>query len=324
MGPTDRCEVQERTGLVGESSRMRLVRREILRAAALRAPLVITGETGTGKELAARALHRCSGRSAGPFVALNCGSLTVTLAEDALFGHERGAFTGAATKRLGAFERADGGTLFLDEIGELPLAQQAALLRVLDDGTVDRLGGESGACVDVRLLAATNRDLRQMVDEGGFRLDLYHRLATLRIEMPPLRDRPEDVEPLARLFLTAMAAELGQRELSQSALALLVAHAWPGNARELKNALYRAAALSPGPALTAESFELEQPRVAIRSRPFRLEQVTDGRIVELLAEHRGNVTAAARALGVPRSTVRDRLRRIRSESPESAGRLRAV
>jgi DNA-binding NtrC family response regulator len=307
-------------GIVGGSSAMRLVRDEIARLARLRAPVLVTGETGTGKELAARALHSCSPRSSGPFVALNCGSLTQSLAEDILFGHERGAFTGAATASRGAFERAHRGTLFLDEIGELPLPQQAALLRVLDDGRVTRLGGETEEAVRVRLVAATNRDLDRAVATGGFRLDLYHRLAALRLEMPPLRDRPDDLAPLAQRFLEAMAGDVGIRELSRSALEKLGAHTWPGNARELRNALYRAAALSSRRVLTAADLDLEPTAGQVRPQHFRLEQVPDGRVEEIVAEHGGNVTAAARALGLPRSTVRDRVRRIR----KSAGRLRAV
>jgi DNA-binding NtrC family response regulator len=307
-------------GIVGCSSAMRLVRDEIARLARLRAPVLVTGETGTGKELAARALHTCSPRGSGPFVALNCGSLTQGLAEDVLFGHERGAFTGAGVAHRGAFERAHQGTLFLDEIGELPLSQQAALLRVLDDGRVTRLGGETEEGVSVRLVAATNRDLDRAVSAGGFRLDLYHRLAALRLEMPPLRDRPEDLAPLAQRFLQAMADDVGLRELSRSALEKLGAHPFPGNARELRNALYRAAALSSRRVLTAADLDLEPCPGRPRPQPFRLEQVPDGRVEEIVAQHGGNVTAAARALGLPRSTMRDRVRRIR----KSAGRLRAV
>jgi DNA-binding NtrC family response regulator len=313
-----------RIGLVGDSSSMRLVRRDIARLARLRAPVLLTGETGTGKELAARALHDCSPRASGPFVAVNCGALTATLAEDALFGHERGAFTGAATVHRGAFERAGSGTLFLDEIGELGAHQQAALLRVLDDRRVTRIGGEAAAAVDFRLVAATNRDLPQMMAQERFRLDLFHRISALRIELPPLRDRPGDIEQLARLFLEAMADDVGARELDPEALGELGEHSWPGNARELRNALYRAAALSSHHMLGRADLQLERPARPPRPTRFRLEQVPDGRLEEIVTEHGGNVAAAARSLGVPRTTVRDRLRRIRACHPDPEGGLRAV
>jgi len=311
-------------GIVGESSSIRLVRDEIVRLARLRAPVLVTGETGTGKELAARALHACSPRADAPFVALNCGSLTETLAEDMLFGHDRGAFTGAGAAHRGAFERAHRGTLFLDEIGELPLPQQAMLLRVLDDGRVTRLGGQEEAVVDARVVAATNRDLEQDVRSGTFRLDLYHRLASLSVRMPPLRDRPDDLPALARRFLDAMADEVGRRELDRSALDALAEHAWPGNARELRNLLYRAAALSSKRVLAAADLGLEPIARQQRPRRFRLEEVPDGRVEQIVADHDGNVAAAARSLGVPRSTVRDRMRRIREARGLGSGRLRAV
>jgi DNA-binding NtrC family response regulator len=310
-------------GMVGDSSMMRVTRDALVRLARLRAPVLVTGETGTGKDLAARALHGCSPRAEQPFVALNCGSLTETLAEDVLFGHERGAFTGAGGTRRGAFERAHRGTLFLDEIGELPLPQQAMLLRVLDDGRVTRLGGHSEAAVDVRVLAATNRDLLRATEIGTFRLDLYHRLATLRVEMPPLRDRPDDIPALARHFLAAMADDVGEQTLDDTALELLAAHSWPGNARELRNLLYRAAAMSARGVLGASDLGLTPIPPRNRPRPFRLEELPDGRVEQIVAEHKGNVAAAARELGLPRSTVRDRMRRIR-EARGGSGRLRAV
>jgi DNA-binding NtrC family response regulator len=298
--------------IVGRSTEMRLVRMEIARLAPLRAPVLITGETGTGKELAARELHGCSRRAGGPFVALNCGSLTETLVEDVLFGHERGAFTGAGAARRGVFERAHGGTVFLDEIGELPSPQQAALLRVLDDGRVTRVGGEGETALDFRLVAATNRDLSAEVEANRFRLDLFHRLAALRIQMPPLRDRPADVELLAERLLESMADDVGARELSDSALTVLRAHAWPGNARELRNVLYRAAALGSSRVIAAADLDLDPGDDRPRRSRYRLEHVPDGRIEEIVAEHGDNISAAARALGLARSTVRDRLRRIRA------------
>jgi DNA-binding NtrC family response regulator len=295
--------------LVGGSARMRLVRYEIARLGRLRAPVLVEGETGTGKELAASSLHAASGRAEGPFVAVNCAALASTLLEDVLFGHERGSFTGAGTSHRGVFERAGGGTLLFDEIGELPLSQQAALLRVLDTRRVSRIGSEREEEVDFRLVAATNRDLNRMVLSGAFRADLYHRLATLKLKMPPLRDRPEDVEPLARHFLAALEDEVGPKELAEDALAALAAHPWPGNARELRNVLYRAAAVSSGRVLAATDLELEAPRRALDVARFHLDEVPKARIREVMERHAGNVTAAAKELGVPRSTLRDHFRR---------------
>jgi DNA-binding NtrC family response regulator len=229
--------------------------------------------------------------------------------EDTLFGHERGAFTGAQTSRRGVFEQANGGTLFLDEIGELPISQQASLLRVLDDKQVRRIGAEGVKRVDFRLVTATNRPLKSFTQTGEFRLDLYHRIATLEIETKPIRERPEDVEPLALHFLELMRDEIGQRALSSSALEKLMSYSWPGNARELKNALYRAAVRSREQELNALHFELSQEG-QVRKRPNLLDQVSDSRIVTVLDKHRGNVAAAARDLGVPRTSLRDRAARI--------------
>lgn len=296
--------------LVGASARIRLVREELERLAALRIPVLVEGETGTGKELAARTLHAASGRAQGPFVALNCGALASALVEDVLFGHERGSFTGAGASHRGVFERADRGTLFLDEIGELPACHQAALLRVLDDGRVSRIGSEREEAVDFRLVTATNRDLRRMVEQGSFRGDLYHRLAALKVAMPPLRDRREDVAPLARHFLAAMADDVGAKELSEGAIRALEVHTWPGNARELRNVLYRAAALSPERVIAEAEIEIETPRRLAAPAKFCLEELPEARVRELVARHRGNVAGAARELGVPRSTLRDHLKRV--------------
>ncbi len=293
-------------GIVGISTVTRLLRLEVARYARLLAPVLIRGETGTGKELVARALHDCSLRPRGPFVTVNCGALSDNLLEDIFFGHERGAFTGAGASHRGVFERAHGGTLFLDEIGELPPAQQSALLRVLDDGQVRRLGSEREERIDVRVVAATNRDLLSMTACGAFRLDLYHRLSTLRIATPPLRDRPDDVEPLAAHFLRAMAPEVGRRTLGEEALDRLRAHPFPGNARELRNALYRAAAATDSDELSAGDLALEPPASpATPARELRLGDVPAARIREILGRFPGNLSAAARELAVPRSTLRD-------------------
>jgi DNA-binding NtrC family response regulator len=297
------------TALVGVSARLRLVRYEIEKLGRLRVPVLVEGETGTGKELAARSLHAASNREGGPFVAVNCGAFSTTLLEDVLFGHERGSFTGASATHRGVFERAHLGTLFLDEIGELPLSQQASLLRVLDVRRVARIGSEREEEVDFRLVTATNRDLRQMALAGSFRADLYHRLATLRLKMPPLRDRAEDVAPLARHFLDAIADEVGEKELSENAVLALAEHAWPGNARELRNVLYRAAAVSPNRVLEASDLEIEAPRRKLAKSKLRLKEMPAPRICEAMQNNAGNITAAARELGVPRSTLRDHCRK---------------
>ncbi|MCP4680106.1 MAG: sigma 54-dependent Fis family transcriptional regulator [Deltaproteobacteria bacterium] len=296
-------------GLVGVSAQIHLLRMEIARHAAIKAPVLIIGETGTGKELVASGLHTLSRKPDGPFVPINCASITDSLLEDILFGHERGAFTGAGTGRKGVFEQARGGTLFLDEIGELPLSQQSALLRVLDDKKVRRIGAEGSQEVDFRLVAATNLDLLELTKQNKFRVDLYHRIAALGISTTPLRFRSEDVEPLARHFLAQMAGDVGERRLSPRAVDALGKYPWPGNARELRNALYRAAALSGHPVLEAPDFDLAQPKCSTKTRTFRLEDVPDTQLNALLRRNCGNVAAAAREIGVPRTSLRDRLRR---------------
>jgi sigma-54 specific flagellar transcriptional regulator A len=203
--------------------------------------VVVTGETGTGKELVARALHEESPRRGGPYVAVNCSAISAELLESELFGHEKGAFTGAVRAHKGRFERADGGTLFLDEIGDMPLHTQAKLLRALEGGSIERVGAEAGRQVDVRVVAATNVPLEQAVGGGRFRADLYHRLSVLRIHLPPLRERPEDIPALVGHFLDGFARTYGRRveRLTPEALALLQSYLWPGNVRELRNVLER-------------------------------------------------------------------------------------
>jgi sigma-54 specific flagellar transcriptional regulator A len=228
-------------GLLGTSAAIRAVLAKVATYGPADAPVLVTGETGTGKELVARALHEASGRRARPFLALNCSAVGEDLFESELFGHERGSFTGAHAAHRGRFERADGGTLFLDEVGDMPLRVQAKLLRVLEDGTYERVGGEREMRADVRVLAATNRPLERGVDERWFREDLFHRLAVLRVHVPPLRERREDVAVLAAHFLALFSARYGKevRRLSPEALRVLEEYAWPGNVRELRNVLER-------------------------------------------------------------------------------------
>ena len=244
--------------IFGDTSAMREVREKIARVAPTSATVLITGETGTGKELVARAIHRSSPRASKPFLAANCAAFAETLLESELFGHERGAFTGADRSRLGLFEAAHEGTLFLDEVAEMSLATQAKLLRVLTDGQLMRLGSVKTRSVDVRVLTATHRDLEQRVKEGRFRQDLYYRLAVVPISIPPLRERTADVAALCELFLTQTARELKlpKRRLSAQALARLQAYEFPGNIRELRNLIERAVILSAGEEIGGEHFPL--------------------------------------------------------------------
>jgi DNA-binding NtrC family response regulator len=244
--------------IFGDTPVMREVREKIARVAPTAATVLITGETGTGKELVARAIHRQSPRTAKPFLAANCAAFTETLLESELFGHERGAFTGADRSRLGLFEAAHEGTLFLDEVAEMSPAAQAKLLRVLTDGQVMRIGSVKTRTVDVRVLAATHRDLEQRVKDGLFREDLYYRLAVVPIAIPPLRERTADVGALCELFLGQIARELKlpKRRLSPQALLRLQSYEFPGNIRELRNLIERAVILSRGEEIEAEHFPL--------------------------------------------------------------------
>ncbi|HEX5655819.1 MAG TPA: sigma 54-interacting transcriptional regulator [Polyangiales bacterium] len=297
---------EEPGGLVVASAAMQDVFAEARRFAELPWPVLVLGPSGVGKEELAGLLHREGPRARGPFVALNAGGLPRELVESELFGHEKGAYTGAHAQRRGVFEQADGGTLFLDEIGELPLALQSRLLRVLETWTIRRVGSESELPVDVRLVCATHRDLAQMVQEGSFRQDLYYRLANLVLQVAALRERPEDVLALARHFVASFARELGGRKLSAAAEERLLAHPWPGNARELKNVLRAAAALSPSPELDLADIEGALARV---SAPLARVLPDAPSMERTLARYGGNLSAASRALNVPRSTLRDRLKK---------------
>jgi transcriptional regulator with GAF, ATPase, and Fis domain len=278
------------------------------------------GESGTGKELVAQALHRLSRRT-GRFVAVNCGALPSELAESELFGHEKGAFTGAAARKPGLFEAADGGTLFLDEIGELPMHVQPKLLRALELKQVRPVGGSAERSVDVRVVAATHRDLAAAVERGTFRFDLQQRLWGAELCLPPLRERKEDVLPLAGRFLDEIAAETGPRVLSPRALEVLLAHPWPGNVRELKHALHRAAVLAGSPLIepdhlfppTVYRLAPTAPLRACEPAPTRRAWTRDpdaerAAMLEALRAH-GTSRKAARALGMAKSTFHDRMRR---------------
>ncbi|MCZ7682452.1 MAG: sigma-54 dependent transcriptional regulator [Sandaracinaceae bacterium] len=292
-------------GLIGDSESMRELRRTILRYAPIPAPVLITGETGSGKELVARALHDASGRS-GPFVAVNAAAIPGTLAATELFGHERGAFTGADRRHVGAFEQADEGTLFLDEIGELPLDLQAWLLRVLETGEVRALGAKTPRAVDARVITATHVDLEQAVRRGRFRADLYFRLNVLAIQAPALRDRLDDLRAIATHLLGTLGLE-HRHELSPTAIQALALHDWPGNVRELRAVLLRAVANADAPVLDAA--DIVRATQGFTVRPRRSRMLLDPTMVaEAVADSKGNVTEAARRLGVPRSTLRHYVR----------------
>jgi transcriptional regulator with GAF, ATPase, and Fis domain len=270
------------------------------------ASVLIEGESGVGKEEIARALHAGSRVASGPLVIINCGGVPTGLFASELFGHRRGAFTGAIDARKGAFESAHGGTLFLDEIGELPLDVQPLLLRALETGEIRAIGGDESKYVKVRLIAATNRDLAQEVRDGHFREDLFYRLAVVRIRVPPLRERPDDVEPLAMRFASA----IGLTEIPGAVIEALKARAWPGNARELRNAVHAYAALGIIPEPTRSRFDLvrvaltemiDMRRPFLQQREELVEQFTRLYMQALLTYTGGNQTAAARTSGLDRT-----------------------
>jgi DNA-binding NtrC family response regulator len=292
--------------MVGVSVAMRGVFAVIERAARSDATVIIEGETGTGKGRAAEAIHAESTRRDAPFIVVDCGAIPSTLLESELFGHERGAFTGAEARRVGAFEEASGGTIFLDEIGELPLDLQPKLLRALETKEVRRVGQNEHHTVDVRVIAATNRDLREQVNAGRFRSDLYFRLAVVRVEMPPLRRRPEDIPLLVERMAPQLAAdpEAARRLLSPDLLSALQHHAWPGNVRELRNYLQRCLVFEeqlpiaggPDPGELRPDVSLDY----VRARRKILGQFERGYLETLLAAHRGKVAAAAEQAGIDR------------------------
>lgn len=277
------------------------------------ATVLLLGESGTGKEVLARCIHLNSKRAAGPFVAVNCAALAPTLIESELFGHERGSFTGAVDRHSGVFERAHGGTIFLDEIGELDLTLQAKLLRVLQERSFERVGGGKTVQVDVRVVAATNRDLPSLAQQGKFRTDLYYRLSTFPIEIPPLRERPGDLDALAVLFLANAAQRMEKQvaELSPGAREKLRTYSWPGNVRELENVLERAAILADG-IVEPEHLVLSQARSGSnpvqQSGTLTMREIERLAIDEALRKHAGNRTHAARELGISLRTLQYRLK----------------
>jgi two-component system response regulator HydG len=308
-----RAEVQRLSAgsrIVGRSEPIRTLLEKIARVGPTDATILVTGESGTGKELVARELHEASRRSDRPFIAVNCAAITETLLESELFGHAKGAFTGAVRARRGMFEEANGGTLFIDEIGETSPAFQTKLLRVLQDGEVRRVGESTSIKVDVRVVAATNQDLRRAIQEKRFREDLFYRLNVVPLRIPPLRERAEDVPLLASHFLERFNKRSGtQKTLAPGAFALLRAHPWPGNVRELENAVEQAASLSAGAEIGAADFQLEGPAPAApKAGPARrlsevVEEAERTAIEAAVAESGGDQGKAAGRLGISRQTL---------------------
>ena len=311
--------VEEETGevkqnfeeIVGKSAALRRILRQVEVVAPTDANVLILGETGTGKELVARAIHRLSHRRNFPFVTLNCAAIPTGLLESELFGYEKGAFTGALSQKIGRFEIAHRGTLFLDEVGDIPLDLQPKLLRALQEKSFERLGGTRTIPIDVRLVAATNRNLTQMMGDKLFRSDLYYRLKVFPITVPPLRDHPEDIPVLARHFTRKYAREMNKRieKIPSNTMRALVSWHWPGNVRELENFIERAVILSRGPHLRAPVAEL-RPEASESAGNSTLAQVEREHIIRVLRETDGVVSKAATCLGLPRTTLNAMMRKL--------------
>jgi transcriptional regulator with GAF, ATPase, and Fis domain len=310
--------------IVGTSNRLKVVLSRIAKVAPTDSTILITGETGTGKELIARAIHKASQRSGRAFVSVNCAAMPRDLIPSELFGHEKGAFTGATQRRLGRFELADGGTIFLDEVGELLPDTQVALLRVLQERELERVGGGQPIHVDVRVIAATNRDLEAAVANGTFRQDLFYRLNVFPIEVPPLRERKDDVLLLIEYFVQRYAAKAGKdiRSIDKKTLDLLQSYDWPGNIRELQNVVERSVILSSGEVFSVDelwlSKELVPPPPRVKASPIvkdQVEPVGEREIIEAaLAATRGRVSGpsgAAAKLGIPPSTLDNRIKALK-------------
>ena len=318
LGVVDEPSELARFGeMVGESAQMRRLFGSLRRVAAHHFPVLLLGESGTGKELAARGIHDNSPRAAGPFVAVNCGAVPEALFESELFGHERGAFTGAVKRSDGAFHRAAGGTLFLDEVGELPEPAQAKMLRVLESGEVRRVGGEDVEYPDVRIVAATNRDLAGDAGRGSFREDLFYRLAVLSVALPPLRERLDDLEALCRAVCARLNPEAA---VTPEGLRFLESHDWPGNVRELRNVLTRAYVLG-GPRIGAEHLTFHEMHrvtgapsgagraISVPTLEHTVEQAERAYLHSVMRRHNDNRSAVSRELGIPRTTLHYKLKR---------------
>jgi two-component system, NtrC family, response regulator AtoC len=308
--------------ITGPSTALKDVLETVHKVAKLSATVLILGESGTGKELLARLLHRESVNPEAPFIAVNVAAIPRELVESTLFGHEKGAFTGAIRQQLGKFELAAGGTLFLDEVGDVSPKLQLDLLRVLEERRFQRVGGSESVAADVRVVAATNRDLAKAVADGSFREDLFYRLNVIAITLPPLRERPEDIPLLVQHFLDRLSKDLSRRldGVSPEAMAALVAHAWPGNVRELRNVLERGAVVAKGNIIQLADLGLPAPdptrAPAPTGDPLPLEEVEKRHVADVLSWAGGNVTHAARVLGIDRMTLYNKMKRWGLHRPE--------
>jgi formate hydrogenlyase transcriptional activator len=301
--------------VIGKSPALETVLEQVECVAPTDSTVLIQGETGTGKELIARAIHNISSRCGRPFVKLNCAAIPLDLLESELFGHEKGAFTGAIAQKLGRFETADKGTLFLDEVGDIPLALQPKLLRVLQEQEFERLGGTRTHQVDVRLVAATNRDLTEMVKRSGFRSDLYYRLNVFPIQLPPLRERREDIPALVEHFVEILSRRMGKQieEIPPAVMSMFASHSWPGNIRELQNFIERSVILSTGTVLSPPLEELKRAPELESSRAVTLEDVERDHIRKTLEQTHWVVAGpngAAARLGIKRSTLYFRMQKL--------------
>jgi DNA-binding NtrC family response regulator len=303
------AEVLRPPDLIGKSTAMQKVLNAIETVGPTDATVLITGESGTGKELVARAIHAASSRRFKPLVAIHCGALTETLLESELFGHEKGAFTGAQYRKKGKFEIAEGGTVFLDEIGDISLKTQTDLLRVLQEREITRVGGNQAIKVDFRCVAATNRSLEDAIDQGRFRPDLFYRLNVFRIELPPLRDRREDIPLLVDHFVRKFSLAMNKRitRVAPAAMDLLQQHSWPGNVRELENAVERAMVVAQEPDLRQQDFILK-PR-SNGAEPRTLEDMEKAHILRILEQCNWNQTRAAEVLDIDRVTLHHKIKR---------------
>jgi two-component system NtrC family response regulator len=307
-------------GMLGNSSPMQTVFTTIRKVATSDAPVLILGESGTGKERVAQAIHQRSNRKDGPFVAINCSAIPESLIESELFGHEKGAFTGAHAQRKGRIESANGGTLFLDEVGEIPLLLQVKLLRFLQEQRIERVGGRQEIQVDARVLSATNVDLKKSMGEGKFREDLFYRLAVVQLPMPPLRERGDDVALLAHFFTQQFATQNGKKNLALSSEAVRAIHSytWPGNVRELQNRIKRAVIMGENKKLTPEDMELTAPAAPGQGSSLKLARETLERemVKEALRKNAGSITAAAIELGISRPTLYELMEKLGVQKTE--------
>jgi formate hydrogenlyase transcriptional activator len=296
---------------VGSSAPMKRMMAQVSVVAPTDATVLVLGETGTGKELVARAIHRMSPRRKLPFISLNCAAIPTGLLESELFGYERGAFTGALAQKIGRFEMAHKGTLFLDEVGDIPIDLQPKLLRALQEKSFERLGGTRTIPIDVRLVAATNRNLTQMMGDKLFRSDLYYRLKVFPVNTPPLREHPEDIPALVRHFTSKYAARMDRKidRIPTNVMQAFVAWTWPGNVRELENFVERSVILSPGSSLSAPISELRDEAPVSEGNSL-LEDVERDHILRIFRETGGVISAAAARLGIPRTTLNAMMKKL--------------